>query len=51
MGQAYRADNVGSLLCPLELLQVRAAPEHGHSTLAQLRSRNACLDICSLVVK
>ena len=25
--------------------------EQGHIPLAQLRSRNACLDICSLVVK
>jgi methionine synthase II (cobalamin-independent) len=37
MGEAYRADNVGSLLRPLELLQARTAHQHGHITLAQLR--------------
>ena len=51
MGTAYRADHVSSLSRPSELLQARAAYEQGRITLAQLRSRNACLDICSLVVK
>jgi methionine synthase II (cobalamin-independent) len=36
MGKAYRADHVGSLLRPPELLQARAAYEQGHITLEQL---------------
>jgi 5-methyltetrahydropteroyltriglutamate--homocysteine methyltransferase len=37
MGKAYRADHVGSLLRPPELLQARTAHDQGHITLEQLR--------------
>lgn len=37
MAIPYRADHVGSLLRPPELLQARVAYAQGHMTLAQLR--------------
>ena len=37
MAQIYRADTIGSLLRPPELLQARAAYEHGNLTDEQLR--------------
>jgi 5-methyltetrahydropteroyltriglutamate--homocysteine methyltransferase len=60
MVTAYRADNVGSLLRPPELLQARTAHEQGRLTLAQLRQsedtailhalelqRQVGLDVCT----
>jgi 5-methyltetrahydropteroyltriglutamate--homocysteine methyltransferase len=37
MARPYRADQIGSLLRPPELLQARMAHEQGHMTLEQLR--------------
>lgn len=37
MAIPYRADHIGSLLRPAELLQARTAHEQGHMTLEQLR--------------